>query len=196
MTDAAATPPATSQAASPAASPAASIAAFRRGRPEDLDDLLVLVRQLQDAHQRAHPDLFVPADDPGLAARPWPAMLAGHAASSQAGAEGAVFLAEVRGRLAGFVAVEVIHETAPVFFPMKLGHLMSIAVDPSVQGRGLGRALVAMAEAWAASRGASQMKLAVWTFNGNAQRLYESLGYETRSVAMGKVLPGRATTSG
>lgn len=57
-------------------------------------------------------------------------------------------------------------------------YLQRVAVDPVAQGRGIGRALVADALAWAARRRARQLLVNTQLDNGGAMRLYESLGFE------------------
>lgn len=47
---------------------------------------------------------------------------------------------------------------------------------------------MAMAEAWAIASGAVDMRLNVWRFNAAAVHLYEELGYEVRTLHMGKSL--------
>ena len=57
------------------------------------------------------------------------------------------------------------------------GHLQSLAVDPQARRRGLGRRLIAAAEAAARERGARHMQLELREDNGAAEALYQSLGY-------------------
>lgn len=62
-----------------------------------------------------------------------------------------------------------------------------LVVDEGVRGRGIGGALMAAAEAWAASRGARQVTLAT----SRAQTFYEAHGYEARATYFKKALgPG------
>jgi len=57
------------------------------------------------------------------------------------------------------------------------GHLHSLAVDPAARRGGLGRRLIAAAEAAARERGARHMQLELREDNGAAEALYASLGY-------------------
>ena len=56
--------------------------------------------------------------------------------------------------------------------------LLNIAVSPSLQGRGYGRALLLAGLRAMASRGAKQCFLEVRVSNHSAQSLYRSLGFE------------------
>lgn len=53
-----------------------------------------------------------------------------------------------------------------------------IVVDERVRGRGVGRALMAAAEAWAAARGYDEVRLWSNIVRERAHRFYEGLGYE------------------
>lgn len=57
-------------------------------------------------------------------------------------------------------------------------YLQRVAVDPVAQGRGIGRALVVDALAWAARRRARQLLVNTQLDNRAAMRLYRSLGFE------------------
>lgn len=64
------------------------------------------------------------------------------------------------------------------------GWLYYLAVEPSRQGTGLGRALVAAAEAWLAARGAPKAQLMVRSGNDAVLGFYERLGYERQDVVV------------
>ena len=53
-----------------------------------------------------------------------------------------------------------------------------VAVDPSVQGRGIGTALMAWAHEYAYRRGYSELRVGVRRQLPQNQRFYERLGYE------------------
>ncbi|MDX6751440.1 GNAT family N-acetyltransferase [Geminicoccaceae bacterium 1502E] len=84
-------------------------------------------------------------------------------------AEGVVDIVEDGGTVAGIV---VLLE--------KAGHLLldNVAVDPAFQGRGLGRALLAHAEAEARRRGHTELRLYTHETMAENVELYRSLGYE------------------
>lgn len=63
-----------------------------------------------------------------------------------------------------------------------------IAIDEPHRGRGLGRAAMLLAEQEVAAFGGTVLGLNVFGFNTAGRRLYESLGYETSSIRMQKVL--------
>ncbi|HET7030121.1 MAG TPA: GNAT family N-acetyltransferase [Candidatus Limnocylindrales bacterium] len=66
-----------------------------------------------------------------------------------------------------------------------------VSVVEGFRGRGIGRALIAHLEQWAAERGAKRMVLNVSSANEGAIRLYEDLGYREYDRAMLKPLVPR-----
>ncbi|MDY6805686.1 MAG: GNAT family N-acetyltransferase [Cyanobacteriota bacterium] len=70
----------------------------------------------------------------------------------------------------------------------RLGHIFLLYVAPEHRRRGIGSALVKIAENWARERGDKQISLQVFTTNKPAVNLYEKLGYENQSLLMVKSL--------
>jgi ribosomal protein S18 acetylase RimI-like enzyme len=66
--------------------------------------------------------------------------------------------------------------------------LYDLWVDPTERGHGYGRAAMEALEAEARSRGLPVVEFNVWGGNAVARSLYRTLGYEERSVFMGKNL--------
>jgi ribosomal protein S18 acetylase RimI-like enzyme len=69
------------------------------------------------------------------------------------------------------------------------GWVYYLATDPARQGRGLGRAMMAAAEAWLTARGVWKVQLLIRGDNAGVQEFYGKLGYrDTRSVCFQKVI--------
>jgi ribosomal protein S18 acetylase RimI-like enzyme len=69
------------------------------------------------------------------------------------------------------------------------GWIYYVAVDPALQGRGLGTAMVRHAEDHLADRGVPKMLLLIRNRNAAVQRFYETLGYATEPcLTMGRWL--------
>jgi ribosomal protein S18 acetylase RimI-like enzyme len=62
------------------------------------------------------------------------------------------------------------------------GTLYYVAVDPAVQGQGLGKAAVRAGEAWLGEHGVWKVNLLVRTENEKMRGFYEALGYEINPV--------------
>jgi GNAT superfamily N-acetyltransferase len=61
-------------------------------------------------------------------------------------------------------------------------HVEVLAVETAAQGQGVGRRLMAAAEAWAKGRGYRRVTLNVFAQNERARQFYERLGYTPETV--------------
>jgi ribosomal-protein-alanine N-acetyltransferase len=85
--------------------------------------------------------------------------------------QGPLFIvAELDGRLAGYAY-------ATSHFGGRLVHLVRIAVEPSLQGQGVGVRLLAEVVAYARLYGADTITLNTQSYNAHAQRLYQWFGF-------------------
>lgn len=78
-----------------------------------------------------------------------------------------------RGPIVGFLCLSL---------PADEGHINNMAVDPRWRRRGVGRALMDRALAYAAARGARAAHLEVRASNAAAQSLYQGFGFEITGV--------------
>ena len=94
-------------------------------------------------------------------------------------AEGPVWVAKEGGTVAGTVsAIERGEEV----------YIRSMAVLPGARGRGVGRRLLAQAEAFAISRGARRLSLTTTPFLTAAIRLYEGAGFDRPAIKLPSLL--------
>ena len=100
-----------------------------------------------------------------------------------------VLVAELGGTVAGYIAIRPPTELEA---SRHVQHVNGLAVDPALQGRGVGRALLEAAAAEAGRRGARRLTLRVLAPNVAARRLYESCGFVVEGVLSGEFnLDGR-----
>jgi GNAT superfamily N-acetyltransferase len=85
----------------------------------------------------------------------------------------AILVAEVEGEVRGFASVGAAREEQD----QELGELYAIYVDPDHWGAGLGRALIAEAEARLRSAGFAEAILWVLEDNPRTRRFYEAAGW-------------------
>ncbi|WP_280151994.1 GNAT family N-acetyltransferase [Piscinibacter sp. XHJ-5] len=148
----------------------------------DLPAVSELAEDLAALHHQAWPTVFAPASGSSRDDAHWQESITG---------DGRVtFVAELDGRNAGFVTLACITETHSLFQPVRFARVNSVCVATWARGKGIGRALMQEAEAWAGAQRASEIRLVVWAFNEPALRMYEELGYTVRSHTLGKVLGG------
>lgn len=99
-----------------------------------------------------------------------------------------VYVAEVDGRIAGMASLQVSPRACD---PVPEAELTEIIVGQAFRRRGVGRALLARAEAEAKAQGAVELVLMTAWRNGEAHAFYHALGYRLYTVMMKKGL--RAT---
>jgi GNAT superfamily N-acetyltransferase len=99
---------------------------------------------------------------------------------------------EPPGSVAGFVFTTTRQD---YFTGLAHAHVEVITVRESAQGRGIARALMEAAEAWARSRGHGHVTLNVFAANTRARAVYERLGYQPETLHYIKPL-GPANSSG
>jgi ribosomal protein S18 acetylase RimI-like enzyme len=109
----------------------------------------------------------------------------GEAMQAQREAEAMLVAEDALGRRLGFVYAV---PATDFFTGEEHGHVSDIAVAPEAEGRGVGRALMAAAEAWARARGYRALSLHVFVGNDGARAFYERLGYEDELLRMRKHL--------
>jgi ribosomal protein S18 acetylase RimI-like enzyme len=96
-----------------------------------------------------------------------------------------LFIAELHGTPAGCLLMWTLED----YFSQRWhAHVSVIAVTKEAEGRGVGRALMDHAEAWARARGHDSVTLSVFEGNRRAQALYQRVGYITEMRRMTKVL--------
>ncbi|TWI57371.1 ribosomal protein S18 acetylase RimI-like enzyme [Pseudomonas duriflava] len=156
---------------------------YREAILEDIPAIRRLRQLLNVQHHAALPEVF---------ALPETAQQGEPSEKRLIGAEKArAFVAEDKGEIVGFVIVYLVDERHAFYQPIRYAFVESICVVESCRGQGIGRELMTKAERWAIENGAVDLRLNVWAFNEAARRLYEALGYEVRSLAMGKPLSAR-----
>ena len=100
-------------------------------------------------------------------------------------ADAFVCVAEEAGRILGQVFVSTRQD---YFTGAAHGHIEVLTVHPDAQGRGVGRELVARAEAWSRARGHGAMTLNVFARNQAARAVYDRLGYAPETIHYWKAL--------
>jgi len=145
---------------------------IRAARQAEIDELVA-----------AYDWLFAP---PGSTPPMWDPEAAADRLADAIGSEDQhVFVAEVNGRIAGFITVY------DEFNSVRFGHrawVEDLAVDPDQRSRGIGKALLDEAKSWARQRGASHLELDSAETRPDAHRFYDREEPSWKSVSFGWVL--------
>jgi GNAT superfamily N-acetyltransferase len=114
-----------------------------------------------------------------------PLVLAARLEAFHAAGEQALVAADDSSRrllgVATLHATPVLHRAGPV------GRVTALVVDASVRGRGIGRALMAAAERWAADQGCVLIEVTSNQRRADAHKFYEGLDYERTSYRFARV---------
>ncbi len=95
-----------------------------------------------------------------------------------------LFVAEnADGERVGFIHMQ---RTADFFTGRSNCHISDLAVAPAHEGQGVGKALLAHAEAWAREHHCQMVTLAVFPGNARARGLYEASGYAEDLLRLAK----------
>ena len=96
-------------------------------------------------------------------------------------AGGQCFVTESQGRLTGTIVVQPTYETNDCAYFTRPGvaAVHQFAVEPSAQGQGIGKALLATCEAWAREQGFQELAMDTAEQATHLITLYTGLGYQT-----------------
>ncbi|MCL2580128.1 MAG: GNAT family N-acetyltransferase [Oscillospiraceae bacterium] len=105
-----------------------------------------------------------------------------------AGERSNILLIEEGGEIAGFAVVQD-RDTPPLncLHKNRFCYLLDFVVQPNRRGKGLGKALLAAAEAWAHERNLKWLELNVLAENTGAIKLYEKTGMKPSGYTMRKM---------
>ena len=108
-----------------------------------------------------------------------------------AGEDAAMLVAESDGLIVGFAEAYVREASGnPYRHARRYGLLQSLGVTERLRHSGLGRTLVDAVEEWARSRGATEMRVETWEFEGGPLPFYQRLGYRTYERKLIRPLTG------
>ncbi|WP_158004022.1 GNAT family N-acetyltransferase [Methylobacterium indicum] len=152
---------------------------------EDVSDLAILNRLVQEAHVRAEPAYF--------RADYRHEQVEGFFRRLLLAENFTVLLAKISDISIGYLWFETQVRPDNIFkFSLRRIYIHHIAVSEGAQRKGVGVALVRAVEAEAEARGIAHVAVDTWSFNANAQAFFQRLGFEPFNIAMRKVLPGSA----
>lgn len=150
---------------------------IRGARTPDLGVVARLWCEVESEHARLLPGTFRPPSPAAVGRALEKRVRADFTASS--------LVAELDSAVVGFVSLVLTEAPAEGnFLPMRRVQVEMIAVDASVRRRGVGRALMAAAEAWGREHGADELGLTVWAGNRQAESFYEALGFAPLARAL------------
>lgn len=149
---------------------------IRPASMDDYDAINALMRQVDQDHIAAYPELFRPVEPPR--SREFIAEWLG-------GAYTRLWLAEQDGAVAGLIQFDVqAARDFPLLVPRRYVVIDTLVVDAAFRRQGVGQALMAAVHDWGIAQGLDEFELGVYSYNAEAQAFYERLGYEVKFLRM------------
>jgi GNAT superfamily N-acetyltransferase len=149
----------------------------RVARGEDIEALCDLYHEFHAYHVRGVPDRLISlsVSDPGERRN-----LVKRIGTVLSEDDSEILVAVLGGRVIGLAEVYVREDEPNVArVSHRFGYLQSLAVADAYRARGAGQALLRYAEGWARDRGATEMRVDIWEFDGGPLEFYERSGFRT-----------------
>ena len=151
---------------------------IRRAEERDIPAILNLLKQVNQIHANARPDLFRPQSKYGL--QEVEGLLANPARP--------VFVAD-EGEVLGYLMGEFIDNSKNRnLAPIKTFYIDDLCVDEGARGRGVGTALYNFALDFAKQSGCYNVTLHVWACNPAAEAFYKKCGMKPQNTTMEQIL--------
>lgn len=149
---------------------------IRPATTEDYVALLPIAYESQEQHAEALPYIF----QEGVYGLP-----EDYFRGKIAHEDSSVFVADVEGRVVGYVIVEMQQVSyLDILVERRVAYIADISVLKSYQGEGIGHLLFQECVVWGKARGADSLDLMVWNFNQRAITFYARHGMAPMSRNM------------
>ena len=143
----------------------------RLAKPEELEQVNALRKQVYDLHAQGDPQVFKSefSDE-----------LRNHIYTIWNDPEQDIIVSERKGRIVGFAILHHFHmPDSPFMKERDYLDIEEFCVDESWRRRGVGTELIAYIRDYALEHAIHRIELSVWTFNDAAINLYESMGFKS-----------------
>lgn len=143
----------------------------RYARPDELERVNELRREVNQLHAAGRPDIFRPGFCDELRDR---------VRQLSEGPDTDVIVAVSDGKICGFAAVRYVDRPeSPYMCARRYYHIEEFGVDHAFRRMGVGRALIGFCLAEAKNKNFPKLELDVWSFNRDALEFYEAVGFST-----------------
>ncbi len=110
---------------------------------------------------------------------------------------GKIFVAEIAGRVVGYVSIWArVEHDEPNASPREHGLISDLVVLTQYRGKGIGRKLLARAELYARDCNVQLLRICVLATNETARSMYESLGFKEYEIQFEKELGRQSNLNG
>ena len=143
----------------------------RFGVLKDVESVNIIRKEVNDLHVHGKPDVFKPGFSEDMK----------EYLKNYANARDKFFLVcEVNGVVCAYAMVNyVVKPETPYRFELKFLEIQEIGTLKAMQGNGYGKKLVEKIKEIATQYGINRIELNMWTFNDDALKFYDSVGFKT-----------------
>ncbi len=99
------------------------------------------------------------------------------------GGKGAIFIAEIDGKVAGFTLI-IIKDEIPIFKIEKIGHISDLFVKKEHRGKGLGSKLIDESIKWFKKNKLKHVSVLLYADNEHAHLVYKKKGFFDYKIEM------------
>lgn len=146
-------------------------AQVRFAREEDLPQVNVLRKQVNDVHVAGKPDVFKPG---------FPDELRDYLYVVWQDPQKKIVVAELNGQVVGFAVLNhIVRPENPFMFERDFLDIDEFGVDESCRRQGVASAMLSFIRDYARKEGFRRLELNMWEFNQGALAFYESAGLRT-----------------
>ncbi|PFA69176.1 GNAT family N-acetyltransferase [Bacillus sp. AFS015802] len=149
---------------------------MREATKDDYDAVHRIQKQVHEMHTKERPDHYRMADTT-LDREYFTSLIRGENTK--------VFLLEDEQLIAYTILTIKLTEERPILVPRKIVYMDDFGVDHRFRGKGMGKQFFGKIVEYAKSLEADSLELAVWEFNEDAIKFYESMKLKTKSRRMG-----------
>lgn len=151
----------------------------RRAENRDIPAILGLLKQVNEVHAKARPDIF----------RLTTKYNAKEVEAIIADKNTPVFVGEQNGKIAGYAMCRFIeHRGENLLADIKTLYLDDLCVDEDMRGRGVGSEIFSHVLTFAKNSGCYNLTLNVWACNPAAEAFYKKCGLLAQRTTMEKIL--------
>lgn len=144
---------------------------IRQATQDDIEKINILRKQVNDLHIKGEPNIF----KPGFSVE-----MQEYAKQFVGSDQKILLVCEDEKIIRGYAMVSfVIKPETPYRYELKFAEIEEIGVDQNCQNKGYGKQLMNSIINLAKQKGFFQIELNMFTFNQNADKFYEKMGFET-----------------
>ena len=143
---------------------------IRLGKMEDIQQVNVIRKEVNDLHVKGKPNIFKPG---------FCSALAEYVKQFVGSDDKMLLVCEENNLICAYAMIEFITKPeTPYRYELEYLHIEELGTLQGQQGKGYGKAIMEKVKELAKERNISRLELDVWSFNEQAIKFYDKIGFE------------------